>query len=83
MFSKYTDRHGFCFQVMSNQEAVDSIRQIKDAQAAAKHLIEEAVSKKSKDDISCIVVRFQWHAYGLVEHIFSQTKKTPVEHLES
>ncbi|KAK7342373.1 hypothetical protein VNO80_25323 [Phaseolus coccineus] len=47
------------WKVMSNQEAVDSIRQIKDAQAAAKHLIEEAVSKKSKDDISCIVVRFQ------------------------
>ncbi|XP_061355580.1 probable protein phosphatase 2C 58 [Gastrolobium bilobum] len=47
------------WKVMSNQEAVDSIRQIKDAQAAAKHLIEEAVSKKSKDDISCIVVKFQ------------------------
>jgi len=43
---------------MSNEEAVESIRQIKDAQAAAKHLIEEAVSRKSKDDISCIVVRF-------------------------
>ncbi|KAJ1387971.1 PPM-type phosphatase domain [Sesbania bispinosa] len=47
------------WKVMSNQEAVDSIRQIKDAQAAAKHLIEEAISKKSKDDISCIVVKFQ------------------------
>ncbi|KAK7312823.1 hypothetical protein VNO77_36985 [Canavalia gladiata] len=47
------------WKVMSNQEAVDSIREIKDAQAAAKHLIEEAVSKKSKDDISCIVVKFQ------------------------
>ena len=67
---------------MSNQEAVDSIRQIKDAQAAAKHLIEEAVSKKSKDDISCIVVRFQWHAYGLRELVFP-TKKVLVEHLES
>lgn len=44
---------------MSNQEAVDSIRHIKDAQAAAKHLIDEAVARKSKDDISCIVVRFQ------------------------
>ncbi|MED6216065.1 hypothetical protein PIB30_004095 [Stylosanthes scabra] len=47
------------WKVMSNQEAVDSIKQIKDADAAAKHLIQEAVSKKSKDDISCIVVRFQ------------------------
>ncbi|GFP86416.1 probable protein phosphatase 2c 58 [Phtheirospermum japonicum] len=44
--------------VMSNQEAVDSIRNIKDSHSAAKHLIDEAVSRKSKDDISCIVVRF-------------------------
>lgn len=46
-------------QVMSNQDAVDSIKTIKDAQLAAKHLIEVALSKKSKDDISCIVVKFQ------------------------
>uniref|UniRef100_A0A368UI29 protein-serine/threonine phosphatase n=2 Tax=Glycine max TaxID=3847 RepID=A0A368UI29_SOYBN len=31
------------WKVMSNEEAVESIRQIKDAQAAAKHLIEEAI----------------------------------------
>lgn len=43
---------------MSNEEAVESIRQIKDAHAAAKHLTEEALKRKSKDDISCIVVRF-------------------------
>ncbi|KAJ7981499.1 Protein phosphatase 2C family protein [Quillaja saponaria] len=47
------------WKVLSNQEAVDSIRQIKDAQSAAKHLIEEAIARKSKDDISCIIVRFQ------------------------
>ncbi|CAA2982171.1 probable phosphatase 2C 58 [Olea europaea subsp. europaea] len=47
------------WKVMSNQEAVESIRNIKSAQSAAKHLVEEAVSRKSKDDISCIVVRFQ------------------------
>ncbi|XP_021282986.1 probable protein phosphatase 2C 58 [Herrania umbratica] len=47
------------WKVMSNQEAVDTIKNIKDAQSAAKLLIEAAVSKKSKDDISCIVVRFQ------------------------
>ncbi|KAK6241710.1 hypothetical protein SCA6_007099 [Theobroma cacao] len=46
------------WKVMSNQEAVDTIKNIKDAQSAAKLLIEAAVSKKSKDDISCIVVRF-------------------------
>lgn len=45
-------------QVMSNQEAADSIRGIKDSHAAAKHLADEALSRKSKDDISCIVVRF-------------------------
>jgi protein phosphatase 1L len=46
-------------QVLSNEDAVNCIKHIKDAQSAAKHLIEEAVSKKSKDDISCIVVKFQ------------------------
>ncbi|KAK9131847.1 hypothetical protein Scep_011375 [Stephania cephalantha] len=46
------------WKVMSNQDAVDAIKQIKDAQSAAKHLTEEAVSRKSKDDISCIVVKF-------------------------
>lgn len=47
------------WKVMSNQEAVDSIKHIKDAQSAAKHLTEAAISRKSKDDISCVVVRFQ------------------------
>ncbi|GLT86858.1 hypothetical protein SLE2022_049720 [Rubroshorea leprosula] len=46
------------WKVMSNQEAVDTIKHVKDAQAAAKRLIEEALSRKSKDDISCIVVKF-------------------------
>lgn len=45
--------------VMSNQEAVNSIKQIKDAKLAAKHLTDEAVSRNSKDDISCIVVKLQ------------------------
>ncbi|XP_059452306.1 probable protein phosphatase 2C 58 isoform X3 [Corylus avellana] len=47
------------WKVLSNEEAVNCIKNIKDAQSAAKHLIEEAVSRKSKDDISCIVVKFQ------------------------
>ncbi|XWS68677.1 hypothetical protein CRYUN_Cryun04dG0111400 [Craigia yunnanensis] len=47
------------WKVMSNQEAVDTIKNIKDAQSAAKLLIDAAISKKSKDDISCIVVRFR------------------------
>ncbi|XP_051125327.1 probable protein phosphatase 2C 39 [Andrographis paniculata] len=46
------------WKVMSNQEAVNCIRNIKDAKSAAKALNEEAVSRKSTDDISCVVVRF-------------------------
>ncbi|KAK2968427.1 hypothetical protein RJ640_004433 [Escallonia rubra] len=47
------------WKVMSNQEAVDCIKHIKDARAAAKHLNEEAITRKSGDDISSVVVRFQ------------------------
>ncbi|KAE9616999.1 hypothetical protein Lal_00034141 [Lupinus albus] len=46
------------WKVMSNQEAVDAIREIKDARSAAKHLTEEALNRESSDDISCVVVRF-------------------------
>ncbi|KAL1174850.1 hypothetical protein V6Z11_A04G045300 [Gossypium hirsutum] len=46
------------WKVMSNQEAVDAIKGIKDARSAAKHLTEEAVKRNSKDDISIIVVKF-------------------------
>ncbi|KAG8492313.1 hypothetical protein CXB51_009819 [Gossypium anomalum] len=46
------------WKAMSNQEAVDSIKSIKDARFAAKHLTEEAVKRNSKDDISIIVVKF-------------------------
>ncbi|KAF6155870.1 hypothetical protein GIB67_039201 [Kingdonia uniflora] len=45
--------------VMSNQEAVDCIKDIMDPQEAARHIVEEALSRKSRDDISCIVVRFK------------------------
>ncbi|XP_018850794.1 probable protein phosphatase 2C 39 [Juglans regia] len=47
------------WKVMSNQEAADCIREIKDARSAAKLLTEEALNRKSSDDISCIVVRFR------------------------
>lgn len=46
------------WKVMSNEEAVDAIRHIKDARAAAKYLTDEAVARRSSDDISCVVVRF-------------------------
>lgn len=47
------------WKVMSNQEAVDLALKIKDPQDAAKQLTAEALEKDSKDDISCIVVRFR------------------------
>jgi len=47
------------WKVIANQEAVDIARRIKDPQKAAKQLIAEALKRDSKDDISCIVVRFR------------------------
>ncbi|KAL0909089.1 hypothetical protein M5K25_023616 [Dendrobium thyrsiflorum] len=46
------------WKVIDNQEAVDIARKFKDPRVAAKHLTIEAVERDSKDDISCIVVRF-------------------------
>ncbi|KAB2095757.1 hypothetical protein F383_09869 [Gossypium arboreum] len=46
------------WKVMTNQEAVDAIRNVKDAWSAAKLLTDEAVMRNSTDDISCIVVTF-------------------------
>lgn len=45
------------WKVMTNQEAVECVKNVKDAQSAAKRLTDEAVTRKSKDDISVIVVR--------------------------
>ncbi|KAK7811965.1 putative protein phosphatase 2c 9 [Quercus suber] len=47
------------WKVMPNQEAVDIARRIKDPQKAAKQLTAEALKRDSKDDISCVVVRFK------------------------
>ncbi|MBA0610567.1 hypothetical protein Godav_011393 [Gossypium davidsonii] len=44
--------------VMKNEEAVNLVKSVKDPQAAAKLLTTEALARKSKDDISCIVIRF-------------------------
>ncbi|KAL8237553.1 hypothetical protein R6Q59_018634 [Mikania micrantha] len=46
------------WKVVSNQEAVDIAIKIRDPQKAAKELAVEALNRESKDDISCIVVRF-------------------------
>lgn len=50
---------------MANQEAVDIARRIKDPQKAAKQLVAEALNRESKDDISCIVVRFKSWNMGI------------------
>ncbi|XP_010535496.1 PREDICTED: probable protein phosphatase 2C 9 isoform X2 [Tarenaya hassleriana] len=47
------------WKVMSNQEAVDIARRLKDPQKGAKELTAEALRRESKDDISCVVVRFR------------------------
>lgn len=47
------------WKVMTNQEAVDIALKIKNPQKAAKQIVVEALYKESKDDISCIVVRFK------------------------
>ena len=46
-------------QVMNNREVVDVAKRFKDPYAAAKQLTAEALKRDSKDDISCIVVRFK------------------------
>lgn len=56
---EFSDNWLDLFKVMTNQEAVDLIKNIKDAKLAAEQLTMEALSRKSRDDISCIVVMFQ------------------------
>ncbi|CAJ1935881.1 unnamed protein product [Sphenostylis stenocarpa] len=50
--------HGLHKQVMTNQEACDSIKNADGAQKASKKLVKEAKSLGSYDDISCIVIMF-------------------------
>lgn len=47
------------WKVVSNEEAVNIAKRIKDPQKAAKQLTAEALKRESKDDISCVVVRFR------------------------
>ncbi|MCD7455477.1 hypothetical protein HAX54_028319 [Datura stramonium] len=48
------------WKVMSNQEAIDVARRFKDPKKAAKQLTAEALKRDSKDDISCVVIRFRF-----------------------
>lgn len=45
-------------KVMLNQEAVNLIQHIQDAQEAAECLAKEALTRMSKTNISCLVIRF-------------------------
>ncbi|PKA52949.1 putative protein phosphatase 2C 41 [Apostasia shenzhenica] len=47
------------WKVVDNKEAVDIARKFKDPHVAAKQLTAEAQKRDSKDDISCVVVRFK------------------------
>lgn len=49
----------FGWQVVTNQEAIDIARKIKDPRKAAEQLTAEALKRDSKDDISCVVVKFK------------------------
>ncbi|KAG8389781.1 hypothetical protein BUALT_Bualt01G0014200 [Buddleja alternifolia] len=47
------------WNVLSNTDAVNIVRDITDAEAASRKLIEEAYGRGSSDNITCIVVRFE------------------------
>ncbi|KAJ7954689.1 putative Protein phosphatase 2c [Quillaja saponaria] len=46
------------WKVMNNQEAVNLIRHIEDPQEAAECLAKEALTRMSKSNISCLIIRF-------------------------
>lgn len=46
------------WDVCSDQEAVDLIRNTQDPQLASKNLVDHALSRYSTDNLSCMVVRF-------------------------
>ena len=46
------------WDVCSDQEAVDLVRNIQDPQAASKSLVEHALARFSTDNLSCMTVRF-------------------------
>ena len=48
------------WDVLSNQEAVDLVRDITDPKAAAKKVIEEALERGTNDNVSCVVTRFHF-----------------------
>ncbi|KAK4230859.1 phosphatase 2C-like domain-containing protein [Podospora fimiseda] len=58
------------WDVCSDQEAVDLVRNIEDPNAAAKLLVDHALARFSTDNLSCMIIRFD--KQGLLDH---QTNK--------
>lgn len=50
------------WDVCSDQEAVDLVRNLSDPQAASKALVDHALARFSTDNLSCMVVRFDGKA---------------------
>ncbi|KAF2397647.1 protein phosphatase 2C ABI1 [Trichodelitschia bisporula] len=46
------------WDVCSDQEAVDLVRNVQDPQAASKQLVDHALARFSTDNLSCMIVRF-------------------------
>lgn len=46
------------WDVCSDQEAVDLVRNVQDPQAASKVLVDHALARFSTDNLSCMIVRF-------------------------
>ena len=46
------------WDVCSDQEAVDLVRNMQDPQAASKSLVDHALARFSTDNLSCMIVRF-------------------------
>ncbi|KAA8652696.1 type 2C protein phosphatase PTC1 [Aspergillus tanneri] len=58
------------WDVCSDQEAVDLVRNVPDAQEASKILVDHALSRFSTDNLSCMVIRFDSE---LVKNIATRT----------
>ena len=50
------------WDVCSDQEAVDLVRNVQDPQAASKALVDHALARFSTDNLSCMLVRFDGKA---------------------
>lgn len=65
------------WDVCSDQEAVDLVRNMQDPQAASKALVDHALARFSTDNLSCMVVRFDNKA--VQEAVANKTEPIGVE----